>query len=167
MDDAEAVGLAVVGGYLGQELAVADAGRGRQLRLGLDARLDLAGDVDGQADATLVLSHVEEGLVEREGLNQVGIVVEDCVDLCRHLLVGMEPWLHDDEARTEALRCLDGLGRVDAEAARLVAGRRHHPAGRIVAHGHRARCSTAAKNWSILSKLSDNMDYQNQVFTML
>jgi len=30
-----------------------------------------------------------------------------------------------------------------------------------------SRCSTAAKNWSMLSKLSDNMDYQNQVFTML
>ena len=122
MDDAEAVGLAVVAGYLGQELAVTDAGRCRQARLVLDALLDLAGAVDGQWDGPLVVGHVEEGLVERQGLDEVGIVVENLMNLGRHLFIYMEVGLDDHQRGTEAAGRDEGLGRVDAIAAGLVTG---------------------------------------------
>ena len=136
MDDAEAVGLAVVAGYLGQELAVTDTGRCREARLVLDALLDLAGTVDGQGDAPLVVGHVEESLVEREGLDQVGIVVEDLADLGRHLFIYMEVGLDDHQRGTEAAGRDERLGRVDAIAAGLVTGRGDDGPRSVVGHRH-------------------------------
>ena len=47
MDGADAIGLAIVGSHLGEKLAIADASRGGELRLLLDANLDFLGDVNG------------------------------------------------------------------------------------------------------------------------
>ena len=136
MNDAQSVGLTVVAGYLCQELAVAHAGRSRQTRIGLDACLDLLRAVHRQGDAPLIDRHVEESLIERQRLYQVGIVAEYTAYLHRHLLISMEAGLHDDELRTQPLRRLDRLRRMNAELTGLVAGRRHHTTHGIIAHSH-------------------------------
>ena len=130
----EPVGLTIVGGNLRQKLAIADTCRGGQLRGLADALLDLTGDVDSHADAALVLRHIEKRLVERQGLYQVGIVVEDGVQLLAHLLIFREMWLYDDQLRAEALGHLYRLGGMHAEAARLVARRRYYAALGIPAY---------------------------------
>ena len=71
----------MVGGELGDELAVGDAGRGGELALLADAAADVLGDRAGAAEAVPVLGHVEIGFVEAERLDQVGIVEEDRADL--------------------------------------------------------------------------------------
>ena len=47
-DDAQAVGLVLVGGELGEELVVGHAGRGGQPGLGADAGADFLGDAGGE-----------------------------------------------------------------------------------------------------------------------
>ncbi len=66
---------------LGDELAVADAGRGGEPGLGLDPGADFLGDRPGAAQPAPVLGDVEIGFVERQRLDQVGIVGEDRADL--------------------------------------------------------------------------------------
>ena len=82
-DHAQAVGLAMVGGELGDELAIADAGRGGELALLADPPADVLGDGAGAAEAVPVFGHVEIGFVEAQRLDQVGIVAEDRADLLR------------------------------------------------------------------------------------
>jgi hypothetical protein len=66
-DHAEAVGLVLVAGQLGDEFVVADPGAGRQIGFGLDAGADQLGNAGGAADAFQILRHVEIGLVQRQG----------------------------------------------------------------------------------------------------
>ena len=132
----QTVRLAPVGGYLGQKLAVADASRRRQLCGVKDALLNLHGHVDAKVHAFFIFSHVKEGLVERQGLYQVGIVVKDVAYLVRHFLILLEMGLDDDKVGTQTLCHLDGLCRVYPIATCLVAGGRHHPSGGIPAHSH-------------------------------
>ena len=56
----------MVGGELGEELVVGDAGRRRQPSLGADLRPDQLGDLGRGGDPLQVLGHIEIGLVERE-----------------------------------------------------------------------------------------------------
>ena len=80
-DHAQAVGLVLVGGELGDELVVADAGRGGEAGLGADPAADLLGDRAGDAEPVPVLGDVEIGFVEAQRLDQVGVIGEDRADL--------------------------------------------------------------------------------------
>ena len=80
-DDAQAVGLVLVGRELGDELAVADAGRRGEPGLRADPAADVLGDRPRAAEAEPVLGDVEIGFVEAQRLDQVGVVGEDRADL--------------------------------------------------------------------------------------
>jgi hypothetical protein len=127
-DDELAVGLAVIGRQLGQELVVGDAGRGGEAGLGEDAGADLAGDVGGERHVLEVGRDVEIGLVERQRLDQRRVLQEDRADLARHLLVDVEARLDEHQLRAEPLGGRRRHGRAHAELARLVACRHHHAA---------------------------------------
>ena len=92
MYDAESVGLSVVGGNLCQKLAVADARRGCEAGFGLDERLDLLGAVDTKGVSPLVVGDIKEGLVEREGFDEVGVVLEYLSDVPSWISLTVEPF---------------------------------------------------------------------------
>ena len=63
MDHEESIGLAIVGGYLGQKLVVAHTSRCRQPRLLGNTLLDLARHIRRQRDPVAVFRHIEESLI--------------------------------------------------------------------------------------------------------
>ena len=127
-DDVLAVRLAVVGGELRQKLVVGDAGRSVEAGYLLDLRTDRQRDVPRQRNALQIFGHVEVGLVQRQRLDDRGVLREDLPDLLRDCLVDLEAWLHEDQVGALPLRGNRWHGRPDAELARFVAGRRHDAA---------------------------------------
>ena len=119
-DHSEAVGLAMVGGELGDELAVTDPGRRGEARLLGDPAADVLRDGSGGAEAAAVLGHVEIGFVEAQRLDQVGIIEEDRPDLLRHRAINVEVRLDENQLRAAALRRHRRHCRADAIFARLV-----------------------------------------------
>jgi hypothetical protein len=119
--DKEAVGLRHAAGHLGEELRPRDADR--------DGKPDPLPDVTAQADGDLgrgpgdsfESAHVEEGLVDREALDERRRIVEDAEHRLARLGVGGHAGRHDDRMRAETARLPAAHGRADAERLRLVA----------------------------------------------
>ena len=105
MDRAKPVGLARVGSNLREELIIRHTRRSRQPQLLTDAATDLTGYLYGHRLRDLVLRHVEEGLIKRNRLDDIGVVVEDTVNGSRDFAVAIEVHRHKDELRAE-LACL-------------------------------------------------------------
>ena len=122
LDDEEAVGLAPVGGDLGEELVGGDAGGGGEVELVADGVADGAGDFGGGGEAALVFGDVEVGLVEREGLDEVGVAAEDVAGLAGDGAVAEEVGGDEDGVGAEALGAEGGHGGADAEAAGFIGG---------------------------------------------
>ena len=85
----------MIGSELGDELAIADAGRRGEPGLFADPAPDVLGDGAGAAEPVPVLRDVEISLVEAQRLDQLGIVGEDRADLLRHRAVGVEARLDE------------------------------------------------------------------------
>ena len=126
VDGAESVGFAIVGCHLGEELVVGHASRGNEVEFGADALFDFAGNVNGEFDAWLVVGNVEESLVERDRLYEVGVGVEYLVDLGRNLFIDLHSARHKDEVGAEAFGFDRRHSRAHTKAASLVAGSRHY-----------------------------------------
>ena len=135
-DAEQPVGLAPVGCNLGEKLIIGYSCGGRELCLLTNFLFDLFGNLYGAPHVFLVLGHVEKGFIDGDGLNEVGILLEDFVYLHRHLFIMMVLAAHDDEVGTELLGSGHGHGGMHAEPSRLVAGRGHHAARTVEAHGH-------------------------------
>ena len=129
----EPVGLAQVGGHLGDELGRRHPDARREADLAAHRLADLPGDRLRGTEEGLAAGHVEERLVDRDLLEQRREPPED---------------LHDAPALAAVLRAVDGeegaaraeRGRrperhrgMDAEGTGLVAGSRHHAPGPRVA----------------------------------
>ena len=136
VNDAETVWFAIIGGDFGEEFVVRDSGRGNKVEFGADALFDFAGNINGEFDAWLIVGNIEECFIERNGLDKVGVGVEDFVDLGRYLFVDLHATWYEDEVGAEAL-CFDGRHRrTDTETARLVAGSRYDTAHIAVAYSN-------------------------------
>ena len=127
-DLALAVGLGQVRGDLRHELHGGDPRRGRQVQLGGDLLADAAGDVRGRAEQAHRGRHIQEGLVQRERLDERGVALEDGEHLLAGLGVGGEAGRDDDGLGRQLHRASHGHGAADAEGAHLVRGRHHHAA---------------------------------------
>ena len=99
-DDVLAVGLAVVGSELRQELVVTYAGGCVEAGHLLDLGPDRERDVPGQRNVLEVFGDVEVRLVERQRLNNRRVLSEDFTDLLRDRLVDLEARFHEDQVRT-------------------------------------------------------------------
>ena len=108
-DDAQAVGLVLVRGELGEELVVGDAGRGGEAGLGPDPGADLLGDPGGDADPLQILGDVEIGLVEAQRLDQRRIIGEDRADLVRDRAIGVEARRTKMSSGQRRLAVTDGI----------------------------------------------------------
>ncbi len=137
-DHRQAVGLAVVGGDLGHQLVGGDADRDRQPPLFAHPTADVLGDRGCAREGPQVLAEVEEGLVERERLDERGVGAVDGEDRPRLLPVAVEVGLQEHRLRAAAAGKGRRHRRVDAEVPSFVAGRGHHPAsGGVAADHHR------------------------------
>ena len=83
------------------------------------------------------MRNVEKRFVQRERLDEFGIVVEDVADLLRNGLVDIEARRHEDQVGTETPGQHRGDRRTDSERPGLVTGRRHDTPRSVVAHGDR------------------------------
>ena len=137
MNYRQTIRLAPVGGNLRQELAVTYTSRCRQSCRLTDALLNLTGYVYAQFYSFLILCYIEECFIERDWLNQVSIIMENLVQLSRHLLIPLEVRFHDNQLRTQAFGYLNGLGRMHSEPSGLVAGRRYHATFSVMANRYR------------------------------
>ncbi len=134
----QAARLGQVGGHLGHHAALRHADGAWQLRFLPDGALDFLRRRPGSSVQTLGAGQVEVGFVNRDHVNHRGEALEDSAHALRPLLVQLVVAGKEDGVRAEFLRRARGHGGVDAEGARFVAGRRHHPA--LVArraHHHR------------------------------
>ena len=104
MDDAETIGLAIVGSDFGEEFVVRYTCRGNEVEFGANALFDFAGNIDSEFDAGLVVGDVEKRLIERDRLDKVGVGVENFVDLGRDLFIDLHTTRHEDEVGAEFLR---------------------------------------------------------------
>ena len=136
MDDAETIGLAIVGCHFGEEFVVRYTSRGNEVEFGADALFDFAGNINGEFDAGLVVGDVEKRLIERDRLDKVGVGVEDFVDLGRNLLIDLHSARHEDEVGAEFLGFDRRHSRAHAETAGFVACGRHHTAHIAMPHGN-------------------------------
>ena len=75
-----------------------------------------------------VFGDVEIGLIERERLDQRGVLGKNLADLTRHRFVDVEMRWHENQLRAFSLRRHRRHGGVDAEFAGLVARGRHDSA---------------------------------------
>ena len=125
--DGEAVGLVEVGGDLGDQPVGPDADAHRQPPLLAHPPPDLLRHRRRAPRLAQVVADVEVGFVDRHRLHQGGELVVDGEDLLRLARVAAEVGRDEDGVRAEPAGARGGHRRMDAEAADLVAGGRHHP----------------------------------------
>ena len=126
-DDEQAVGLRDAARNLGEELRARDANGDREAdplaHLAPQARSDLF----RRACEPLHSAHVEEGLVDREPLDERCRVLEDPEHLSARLRVRVHPRRDDHGVRAEAARLSAAHRGADAVRLRFVARRQHDP----------------------------------------
>ncbi len=141
----EAVGLAQVGGDLGDELVGCHAHGGSEPGTLADQALDLARDVFAVTQRARPRRDVKERLVERQALHQRRELAEDRKHLPGHVRVVADARPDADGVGAAPQRLAHGHGRVDAVAAHLVARRRHHAPSARAAHDD----GPAAQRWVV------------------
>ena len=137
-DDEEPVRLRDVARDLGDELARRHACARREGGLGPDGGLDLASDLRGRPEQPDARGHVEEGLVERERLDERREATEDLAELAGYRDVPLHAAAHDHGAGAAGDRGGHRHRGVDAEGARLVGRRGHDPPAPVAPDEHRA-----------------------------
>lgn len=81
LDNVQAIGPVLIRRELGDELVVEGASRGGEAVICLEAVTDLSGDSRRRAHAATVRGDIQTGLVERQRLDEIGVVGEDGADL--------------------------------------------------------------------------------------
>ncbi len=143
-DDEQPVGLLPVAGDLGEKLVGRDPGGHRDIELLPHPPADIAGDQGGAAIEQLALGDIQVGFVEGQRLDQLGVVLEDPVDLPRHLLVDLEARLDEHQVGTELLRLMGGHGRPHPKGPGFVVAGGDHPAA-IRGPAYRQRLAAQAR----------------------
>ena len=128
LDQQQPVGLGDTARDLRQELGAGDADRDRQADPLAHLGSQPAGDVDRFSGDPPQAAHVEEGLVDRQPLDDRRRVVEHLEHRLAGLRVGLEAGRHDDEIRAHLARLELGHRCVHTEALGLVAGGEHDAA---------------------------------------
>ena len=118
----EPAGLVELGGDLGEQLGGTDADRAGEAELVPHRALDPPGDLLGWAEEPAAAADVEEGLVDRDRLDQVGVAPEDLEHLALGLDVGRHVDGQVDRLGADALGARDRHRRAHAAGARLVGG---------------------------------------------
>jgi hypothetical protein len=85
-------------------------------------------NLDGGADVLFVLRHIQKRLVQRKGLDQVGIAVKNFTDFFGHLFIHSKTWADKQHFRAELKGFFGGHCGTNTEFSGFIAGSRHlHP----------------------------------------
>ena len=128
IDDAHAVGLCHLRGNLGEMFGAGDADRDRQAELVAHTAADDLGDRRRRPEQMLGSSHVCEGLIDRDALDQRRVVVEHADRRVAEPLIFLEVAADEQQLRTEFFRPAPRHAAADAESLGLIRRREHHPA---------------------------------------
>ena len=137
MNHGHAIWLAVVGSHLGKKLAIRNACRGCEMQFVGYALSYFSRYVYRHLYTFLIISNVEESLVNRQWLYLVGIVFEYLVHLLRHSLILFPIASHHYQLRAESVRSLYRHSGMNSPTACFIARRRHHTTRTVVAHRNR------------------------------
>ena len=137
-DDQLPVGLREIARDLGDELVRGDAGARGEPGLGTHRASDLVRDLGRRTEERRARRHVEEGLVERERLDERREATEDLAELAGYRDVPLHAAAHDHGAGAAGDRGGHRHRGVDAEGARLVGRRGHDPPAPVAPDEHRA-----------------------------
>ena len=141
----QAVGLGHAAGHLGEELRPRHADRDRQADPLEDLAAQAHGDVHRRPRDPAHPADVEEGLVDREPLDQRRRVGEDLEDRLARLRVGRHPRADHDRVRAQPSRRRAAHRRAHAVRLGLVARREHDPATDDDRPAAQARARRAAR----------------------
>ena len=130
-------GLGPLRGQLGQQLVGGHPHRAGEPLLLEDAAPDGGGDLIGGPEAADRPPHVQERLVEGEGLHQRRHLLQDGHDPGRDLAVAAVVAGQEHGVGAQLAGPGRRHGRTDAEGPGLVAGRGHHPPAARAPHHHR------------------------------
>src|SRR5712692_3446036 len=97
----QAIRLPHVAGDFGNELVRRYSGRGSQLSLVANARLDLPGNLLSRAEEALTSGHVEERFIQRQRFDQRSERPQNRKNLTRDLDVALPSRRHHDRLWTE------------------------------------------------------------------
>ena len=128
-DHGQAVRLLIIRGDLGEKKIVGNAGRSGQAGGLHDPSFDLPRGPRGIRDAAFVERHIQIRLVDRDRLDQVGVIEEDLPDLPGNRNVFFEIRMQEDRLRTKPVSGGRSHAGMDAELACLVGTGGHHSAG--------------------------------------
>ena len=131
-NDRKSIRLFQVAGEFGQEFVDRHTDRGGETYFRENALFYAPGGGDGIRDPGRSSRHVEEGLVDRYGLNERRRVPEDCHYRARHLAVALPADRQKDSIRAELVGRARRHGGTDAVTPGLVGGGCHDaaPVGR-------------------------------------
>ncbi|MNF99493.1 hypothetical protein D3C84_823910 [compost metagenome] len=103
-----------------------------------DPAPDILGNSRGTAREMGALGHIEVSLVQRQGLDQLGVIAKDGLDFLRRLSIGFHPRLDDDQVRAQ-LQCMSRRHRrpYPKGSCLIVAGCNDAPPVRRTTHGQR------------------------------
>ena len=103
-----------------------------------NAAANFLGDARGATGKVRAVADIQIGLIQRQRLNQLGVIAKDGVNLPGGRLVSVHPRFDDQQIRTQLERLPRRHGRAHPVAARLVIAGGDHPAAiRRTAHGQR------------------------------
>ncbi|MNN17025.1 hypothetical protein D3C81_1301920 [compost metagenome] len=134
-DDEQPVGLFPVTGDLGQKLVRRHACRHGDVQLIGDPAPDVLGNSRCTASEMRAVRHIEVGLVERERLDDLGVIAKNRVDFPGRFSIGIHAWLDDGQVGAQLQGMPRGHRRTHPVRPRLVIAGRDHPASvRRAAH---------------------------------
>ncbi|MCY1428640.1 hypothetical protein D9M71_445310 [compost metagenome] len=127
-DDKQAVGLFPVTGNLGQKLVRRHTRRHGDMQLVGDPAPDVLGDSRCTACEMRAVRHIEVRLIERERLDDLGVIAKNRVDFPGRFSIGIHAWLDDGQVRAQLQGMPGGHRRTHPVRSRLIIAGGDHPA---------------------------------------
>ena len=103
-DHEQAVGLAPVTGNFGQKLVGGYPGRHRDMQLIGNAPADVLSYARGTAGKMRAVGYIQIGFIQRQRLNQLGVVAQDAVNLSGRFFISIHPAVDDNQVRAQLER---------------------------------------------------------------
>ena len=102
-----------------------------------DFGTDGGGDFAGVGQVLLITGNVQIGFVQRERLDQIGVLPEHGMNLLRHFAIQMKTRRHKHGLRAQPPRSGGGHGRMQPETPRFIRSGAHHRTAALPSHHQR------------------------------
>ncbi|MOA16370.1 hypothetical protein D3C78_1365820 [compost metagenome] len=109
-DHKQAIGFTPVTGDLGQELVRCHPSRHRDMQLLGYPTANIGGYARGTAGEPGAVGNIQVGFVQRQRLDQVGVIAKDRVNFPRCFFISIHTWLDDQQIGAQ-VKCMSGRHR--------------------------------------------------------